>query len=37
MNGLNLSKRLDQWALAFLITLAVMTPVGALIGLAHTL
>jgi len=37
MTALTLSKRLDQWAMAFLITLAVMTPLGAVIGLAHTL
>lgn len=37
MNGLNVSKRVDHFAMAFLITLAVMTPVGALIGLAHAL
>ena len=37
MTALTLSKRLDHWAMAFLITLAVMTPLGAVIGLAHTL
>ena len=29
MNGLDLSTRLDPWAMAFLITLALMTPVSA--------
>jgi hypothetical protein len=37
MNGLNLSTRLAPWAMAFLITLALATPLGALIGLARTL
>jgi hypothetical protein len=37
MNGLNLSNRFDPWAAAFLITLAAMAPLTALIGLAHSL
>ena len=37
MTGLNLSHRIDHFAMAFLITLAVLTPIGAVIGLAHAL
>lgn len=37
MNGLTVSKRVDYIAMAFLITLAVMTPLGAMLGLAHAL
>ena len=37
MNGLNLSNRLDPWAVAFLVTLAALTPLTVLISLAHTL
>jgi hypothetical protein len=37
MNGLDLSTRLAPWAMAFLITLALATPLTAMIGLARTL
>ena len=37
MHGLNLSNRLDPWAVAFLISLAALAPLTGLIGLAHTL
>jgi hypothetical protein len=37
MTGLNLSNRIDHIAMAFLITLVVMTPIGAIVGLAHAL